>query len=170
MNDAVRTKGTVTFSAIEQFVLISTSRDETKRTWAPALFFGIWQSYVSYLLNCWINSSHSYRWIINLIPSAYLVCFCADTCLGGNHENGGDITIEPSFRVDYGCNIHAGRDFYLNFNVGILDVAEVDVGTTNIPFRIGTKAQQHLSTAQLMSTNRGSTSGNIVHRVVNQAH
>lgn len=40
----------------------------------------------------------------------------------------GDITIEPSFRCDYGYNIHIGKNFYANFNCVILDVCEVNIG------------------------------------------
>lgn len=41
---------------------------------------------------------------------------------------GGDIAIEPSFRCDYGYNIHVGKNFYANFNCVILDVCEVRIG------------------------------------------
>lgn len=40
----------------------------------------------------------------------------------------GEITIEPSFRCDYGYNIHVGHNFYANFNCVILDVCEVRIG------------------------------------------
>ncbi|KAL2151674.1 hypothetical protein VTH82DRAFT_6772 [Thermothelomyces myriococcoides] len=36
--------------------------------------------------------------------------------------------IEPPFRVDYGCNIRLGRNFYANFNLTILDCAIVTIG------------------------------------------
>lgn len=36
--------------------------------------------------------------------------------------------IEPSFRCDYGSNIHVGEDFYVNFDCVILDVCEVRIG------------------------------------------
>lgn len=36
--------------------------------------------------------------------------------------------IEPSFRCDYGSNIHVGEDFYANFDCVILDVCEVRIG------------------------------------------
>lgn len=32
------------------------------------------------------------------------------------------------FRCDYGCNIHIGEDFFANFNLTILDEAEVRIG------------------------------------------
>lgn len=41
---------------------------------------------------------------------------------------GNQITIEPSFRCDYGYNIHVGENFYANFNCVILDVCEVRIG------------------------------------------
>lgn len=44
---------------------------------------------------------------------------------GSTKEN---IYIEPSFRCDYGKNIHVGEYFYANFNCVILDVAEVIIG------------------------------------------
>jgi len=44
---------------------------------------------------------------------------------GSTKEN---LFIEPNFRCDYGCNIHVGNNFYMNFNGIILDVARVDIG------------------------------------------
>lgn len=41
---------------------------------------------------------------------------------------GGQVTIEPPFRCDYGYNIHAGDGLYLNFDCVILDVAPVRLG------------------------------------------
>lgn len=41
---------------------------------------------------------------------------------------GETINIEPSFKCDYGCNIHVGENFYANFHCVILDVAEVRIG------------------------------------------
>ncbi len=38
------------------------------------------------------------------------------------------VFIEPSFRCDYGCNIHVGDGFFANFDCVILDVAEVRIG------------------------------------------
>lgn len=38
--------------------------------------------------------------------------------------------IEPSFRCDYGYNIHVGENFFANFNCVILDVCEVRIGDT----------------------------------------
>ena len=40
----------------------------------------------------------------------------------------GDCYIEPPFRVDYGCNIHIGRDFYANTDCTLLDCARITIG------------------------------------------
>jgi maltose O-acetyltransferase len=39
-----------------------------------------------------------------------------------------NIFIEPTFRCDYGYNIHVGDNFYANFDCVILDVCEVRIG------------------------------------------
>ena len=36
--------------------------------------------------------------------------------------------VEPSFRCDYGYNIHVGENFYANYDLIILDVREVRIG------------------------------------------
>lgn len=41
---------------------------------------------------------------------------------------GETITIEPSFRCDYGYNIFVGEGFFANFNCVILDVCKVTIG------------------------------------------
>ena len=41
---------------------------------------------------------------------------------------GDKIVVEPSFRCDYGYNIHVGENFYANFNCVILDVCPVHIG------------------------------------------
>lgn len=41
---------------------------------------------------------------------------------------GSRIYVEPTFRCDYGFNIHVGEDFYMNFDCVILDVCEVHIG------------------------------------------
>lgn len=41
---------------------------------------------------------------------------------------GEKIYVEPSFKCDYGFNIHVGENFYANFDCVILDVAEVRIG------------------------------------------
>lgn len=42
------------------------------------------------------------------------------------------ISIEPLFRCDYGYNIHLGENFYANFDLIILDVCEVRIGTNGL--------------------------------------
>ena len=41
---------------------------------------------------------------------------------------GAKIEVEPPFRCDYGCNIYVGQNFYANFGVVMLDVAEIRIG------------------------------------------
>jgi len=43
----------------------------------------------------------------------------------GSHQGA---YIEPTFRCDYGYNIHVGKKFYANFDCVILDVCEVRIG------------------------------------------
>lgn len=43
-------------------------------------------------------------------------------------STGASVFVEPSFRCDYGCNIHVGENFYANFDCVILDCAEVRIG------------------------------------------
>ena len=42
--------------------------------------------------------------------------------------SGEQFVIESPFRCDYGYNIHLGENFYSNFNLVILDCAEVRIG------------------------------------------
>jgi maltose O-acetyltransferase len=41
---------------------------------------------------------------------------------------GKNIYIEPTFRCDYGYNIHVGENFYANFDCVFLDVCEIRIG------------------------------------------
>ena len=41
---------------------------------------------------------------------------------------GTDALVEPSFRCDYGSNIHVGDEFYANFDCVVLDAGRVDIG------------------------------------------
>ncbi|MGE8205081.1 maltose O-acetyltransferase [Heyndrickxia sp. NPDC080065] len=41
---------------------------------------------------------------------------------------GNSIYIEPSFKCDYGYNIHVGNNFYANFDCVFLDVCPVHIG------------------------------------------
>lgn len=43
-------------------------------------------------------------------------------------ECGENITVNPPFRCDYGCNVHVGENFFANFNLTILDEAPVTIG------------------------------------------
>jgi maltose O-acetyltransferase len=44
-------------------------------------------------------------------------------------SSGDSLYVEPTFRCDYGYNIHVGNNFYANFDCVILDVCEVRVGS-----------------------------------------
>lgn len=41
---------------------------------------------------------------------------------------GNSLFIEPTFRCDYGYNIHVGENFYANFDCVFLDVCEIRIG------------------------------------------
>jgi len=43
-------------------------------------------------------------------------------------STGESLYIEPTFRCDYGYNIHVGQNFYANFDCVILDVCPVKIG------------------------------------------
>ncbi|EKN70712.1 Maltose O-acetyltransferase [Neobacillus bataviensis LMG 21833] len=43
-------------------------------------------------------------------------------------STGENLYIEPTFRCDYGYNIHVGENFYANFNCVFLDVCEIRIG------------------------------------------
>ncbi|WP_419954213.1 maltose acetyltransferase domain-containing protein [Neobacillus niacini] len=43
-------------------------------------------------------------------------------------STGKNIYIEPTFRCDYGYNIHVGENFYANFDCVFLDVCEIRIG------------------------------------------
>lgn len=43
-------------------------------------------------------------------------------------STGKALYIEPTFRCDYGYNIHVGENFYANFNCVFLDVCEIRIG------------------------------------------
>lgn len=43
-------------------------------------------------------------------------------------SSGKDLFVEPSFRCDYGYNIHVGENFYANFDCVILDACKVQIG------------------------------------------
>jgi maltose O-acetyltransferase len=41
---------------------------------------------------------------------------------------GDQVNIEPSFRCDYGSNIHVGENFFANFDCVFLDVCDIRIG------------------------------------------
>jgi maltose O-acetyltransferase len=43
-------------------------------------------------------------------------------------STGENLYIEPTFRCDYGYNIHVGKSFYANFDCIFLDVCEIRIG------------------------------------------
>ncbi|MFC6040212.1 maltose acetyltransferase domain-containing protein [Paenisporosarcina macmurdoensis] len=43
-------------------------------------------------------------------------------------STGKNLFIEPTFRCDYGYNIHVGKNFYANFDCVFLDVCEISIG------------------------------------------
>lgn len=43
-------------------------------------------------------------------------------------STGTHIYVEPTFRCDYGYNIHVGENFYANFDCVMLDVCEIRIG------------------------------------------
>ncbi|WP_147535478.1 sugar O-acetyltransferase [Bacillus marasmi] len=43
-------------------------------------------------------------------------------------STGNNIFIEPTFRCDYGYNIHVGENFYANYDCVLLDVCEIRIG------------------------------------------
>lgn len=43
-------------------------------------------------------------------------------------STGNQIYIEPTFRCDYGYNIHVGENFYANFDCVMLDVCDIRIG------------------------------------------
>ncbi|XQY90095.1 maltose acetyltransferase domain-containing protein [Metabacillus sp. HB246100] len=47
------------------------------------------------------------------------------TLLGSTGKN---LYIEPTFRCDYGFNIHVGENFYANFDCVFLDVCKITIG------------------------------------------
>lgn len=64
-----------------------------------------------------------------------------------------DITVEASFKCDYGDNIYLGRNFYANFDLTILDVCEVRIGSGCL---IGPKVGIYTATHPLDRTLRRS--------------
>ena len=59
--------------------------------------------------------------------------------------------IQPPFYCDYGYNIHAGKDVFLNFNCVILDCARVSIGAYT---QFGPHAQIYAATHPLPADDR----------------
>ncbi len=45
-------------------------------------------------------------------------------------STGEHVYVEPTFRCDYGYNIHVGENFFANFDCVFLDVHEIRIGIT----------------------------------------
>ena len=43
-------------------------------------------------------------------------------------EVGEDCYIEPPFHANWGCNMHVGKNFYANFNLTVVDDADIFIG------------------------------------------
>ncbi|MGL9730996.1 sugar O-acetyltransferase [Enterococcus sp. DIV0756] len=43
-------------------------------------------------------------------------------------STGNNVYVQPNFNCDVGSNIHVGEDFLTNYNVTILDIAQVTIG------------------------------------------
>lgn len=43
-------------------------------------------------------------------------------------EVGDNCYIEPPFHANWGCNMHVGKDFYANFNLTVVDDADIYIG------------------------------------------
>lgn len=43
-------------------------------------------------------------------------------------ETKGDFYIEPPLNANWGCNTHIGKDFYANFNLTLVDDADIYIG------------------------------------------
>lgn len=57
---------------------------------------------------------------------------------------GKNVFFEPSFRCEFGCNIHIGNDFYANFDCVMLDGGGITIGD-NVLFgpRVGIYSTRH---------------------------
>ncbi|ELZ05280.1 maltose acetyltransferase domain-containing protein [Natrialba asiatica] len=64
---------------------------------------------------------------------------------------GDECHIEPTFRCDYGYNIHVGENFYANFDCVVLDVCRVNIGRN---CQIGPGAHIYTATHPLTADER----------------
>lgn len=53
----------------------------------------------------------------------------ADILKGLFAKTGKDITVMPPFHCDYGYNIEVGENFFANYNLTVLDVGKVTIGS-----------------------------------------
>lgn len=65
-----------------------------------------------------------------------------------------DGCVEPPFHVDYGINLHVGKNFYVNFGCTILDCARVTIGDNVF---LGPGVQIYAATHPLDAVERRST-------------
>jgi maltose O-acetyltransferase len=63
----------------------------------------------------------------------------------------GNCYIEPPLRVDYGYNIHVGKNFYANFNCVFLDCAPIRIGDDTM---FGPNVQVYTATHPLDAVER----------------
>lgn len=61
-------------------------------------------------------------------PRPYEMDKMKDILRGLLGSHGKNFHVNQPFRCDYGCNIHIGENFFANFNLTILDEAEVRIG------------------------------------------
>ena len=66
-------------------------------------------------------------------------------------STGKNLYIEPTFRCDYGYNIHVGENFYANFDCVFLDVCEIRIGDNGF---IGPGVHIYTATHPLHPTER----------------
>lgn len=64
-----------------------------------------------------------------------------------------DISIQPPFFCDYGTNIKAGKQVFLNFNCVILDVGEITIGDRAL---MGPNVQIYTATHPMKADERAS--------------
>ncbi|WP_110112158.1 sugar O-acetyltransferase [Bacillus sp. CGMCC 1.16541] len=73
-------------------------------------------------------------------------------------STGENVYLEPTFRCDYGSNIHVGENFFANFDCIILDVCEVRIGA-NCMFAPGVHIYTATHPIDAIERNRGLESG-----------
>ncbi|WP_267640586.1 maltose acetyltransferase domain-containing protein [Haloarchaeobius amylolyticus] len=66
---------------------------------------------------------------------------------------GADVTVEPTFRCDYGYNVHLGDDFFANYDCTFLDVCPIEFGDECM---LGPSVHVYTATHPLDATERTS--------------